>query len=333
MEEIFLSLLLPQPIRNILARAWNQSNRIRQAQRDVATSKYNRKVDASELVTYLGIKLVMHLEYQDTKSARAIFSERRDDFNMHPHRWEAINAGWDQADLRPFIEALSQRFRSIWDVGGYVSYDEGLMEWFGSAEYRKLIERKPHSLGLLIYLVSCFSTKTELPYILHIVPYLSKQEITPFESFITAMTEVQEYYKHNPPAFIVDSLFAPNNLLEFLATKPQYKVVAALRSDWYASLYRIASYNLEEGQWRAFKKGQFVVSFYKNNNVVATLSNAHAVERQQQEIVVSHKYQQCAFKAYSCLPSEMIAIMCKNLGLPVGTTKYLLGHQLTKKLL
>jgi len=149
-----------------------------------------------DLLQFFGIWILLAMEYTPLKnSLNNNFKQLKSVYHwkMGLNRFTAIQTSllFDSNALEELCNDISSTFKSLWNPSATVSFDESIWAYEPRPETKRRYEyvlkdpipvvyipRKPHPNGFLCWLLVSKSSKTNLPFILDIIPHVRFPQIS-----------------------------------------------------------------------------------------------------------------------------------------------------------
>lgn len=143
-----------------------------------------------------------------------------------------------------------------------------MIQFLGSSENVVHIARKPHSTGLRYYIYCSILSVTNRPVCYHVLPELRIPKYTPSE----VLTDLHNLLPDdNQVSCTVDAFFGS---LPWLSNHHEnVSMTMALNSGHYSDLVELFGYQLQPHQYRTFTDGKLILTLWKDNKLMFTVSN------------------------------------------------------------
>jgi hypothetical protein len=163
-------------------------------------------------------------------------------------------------DVETLFGLFNKNLKATVRVGGHGVVDESIWEWAAKNEFVRHIPRKPKDEGLVLYYYCFTLTRSGRPVLWHLIPDIQNPVLTP-EQVISAMVQV----------WPEDRLFIPSFRLAYQSRLP---ITAAMAQNDIGKLWPLLTYQLKYHEYRQFYLDLLLLTFWKDNAVVATATTA-----------------------------------------------------------
>ena len=145
--------------------------------------------------------------------------------------------------LRPLLDLLRARFKSIYVPGSVISMDETMVPWKGRLLFKQYIPGKAHKYGVKIYKLAATNG-----YTWHFMVYTGKQDPTAGLGYaqtvlIDLVDDLLVYHR----TVVLDNFFTSISLAESLLRNDTY-LIGTLRSNRAGSGHAVVREKLKRGE-------------------------------------------------------------------------------------
>lgn len=169
------------------------------------------------------------------------------------------------------LAVLNDSFSAAVVVGDAVSLDEMMWPWLAAHPSVTTIPRKPQDTGVKVFAVAMKFTHTGLPYCLHVLPDVARPPMTAAAVLRHMQTWLEQFRR---PALVGDLWFGR---LGWMVGADNMPATFALDADEEPALFRLAAYELRQGQYRVFRLSGVLICMYLNNGYMRTASTCFTV--------------------------------------------------------
>lgn len=257
-KSIFLRIM--QPTIKHLTTAVNSSLR---TTRDESTPGPSPLITEEDMCRFIGAlvemcgKRIHRQETYFTGSEAPSYSYRQ---------WKKIRQHLSGFNPKVLFSRFNDGLHAVVMIGGHGANDEAIWEYFGNSEHVVCIPRKPHSTGFRAY-KWCFPlTLSGRPVVYHVLPDIRKPCYTGIETMDTLLKLWPSDAKISTTA---DSFFCNLNWLR----NHSEPVTFAVPADNFPYTQLFAN-NLRWHEYRVFTDGKIILTFWLDNKLVITASNA-----------------------------------------------------------
>jgi hypothetical protein len=171
-------------------------------------------------------------------------------------------------DVETLFGLFNKNLKATVRVGGHGVVDESIWEWTAKNEFVRDIPRKPKDEGLVLYCYCFTLTRSGRPVLWHLIPDIQHPVLTP-EQVISAM--VQVWPEDTAASLTTDCLFTH---LGWLINHADLPITAAMAQNDIGKLWPLLTYQLKYHEYRQFYLDLLLLTFWKDNAVVATATTA-----------------------------------------------------------
>ncbi|PRP89761.1 hypothetical protein PROFUN_00103 [Planoprotostelium fungivorum] len=177
---------------------------------------------------------------------------------LHPP-WETI---WPM---------VNRNFETSIIPGGYATLDETMWAWQGEDPGIVCIERKPDGIGWKCITMAVKMAHTGRPYMLLLRPEVS-EHFKPYECLDVAKHLANKYHL----SVCADRWFGRMGWLETWCGSTFF--TAGMKKSESLALYNVMTHKLDFGQYRVFRKGDLLISAFKDEAMMVVATSACSVE-------------------------------------------------------
>lgn len=177
---------------------------------------------------------------------------------------------WLSFDYVQLADVMCGELRKWIKVPGRVTLDETMLGWKGSDPAIVFIPRKPQSTGVKCINISCQFSRSGKAFLLHFLPDVTTPRLSPYTCLEWAVKCLEPV---RPVSFTADSWFGMMSRLN--SSSVPFTVAIPFKQDM--ELLELFSWNLRLGEYRVFRKGDFVLCVFADAKIVRTSSTCYLV--------------------------------------------------------